>query len=287
MAEFDFIEYRLNFRKALNLPLSASNEMYPILYSDWLYKVFESGWQRLFGEDFPYSSIKISSGFPFYKEDSHILAYLPDKQDFVSVVRDAFSAGDLKFGLTSWRFYNRPRAQFNKLSGRREKRYSTIELHFKENAGIWFGARTSDKDVRSKLESVIKFVGEEGIGSGRSAGYGSFELAEINEISVYKEADSVAVSMSRFMTQDELSTENLFAEIRPMNVALRASAKDGKKLYPIFGEGTVLNFKENVNFTEFGKFIGDDAENDKPGEKRAAFLFALPVPAKMYKLQSN
>ena len=287
MGDFDFVEYRLSFKQSLNLPISASSELYPVLYSDWLYKVFESGWQRLFSEEFPYKDIKISSGFPFYKEDSQVLFYLPEKHEYVSVVRDLLAGGEIKFGLSCWRFFTRPRAQFNKNNDRRDKRFSTVELHFKENAGIWFGARFNDFASREKLESVIRLVGDEGIGGGRSVGYGAFELSDIKEISVYKEEHAAILALSRFKVQKKLLAEDLFHEIRPMTVALKSSETGKKQNFPIFGEGSVLNVKSNINYLDIGEFIGENSKKAKDYSKRAVFLFAMPVPAKTCNLQSN
>ncbi|MCD4656243.1 MAG: hypothetical protein K8S87_01750 [Planctomycetes bacterium] len=287
MSDYDFIEYRLRFKQSLNLPISASSELYPVLYSDWLYKVFESGWKRLFSEDFPYNDIRISSGFPYGKKDSQVLFYSTEKLEYVSVVRDLLATGEMQNGKKCWRFFSRPRAEFNKETARREKRFSTVEIYFKKSAGIWFGARITDSAIQKKFESVIRFIGEEGIGGGRSVGYGAFELANIEEISIYKEEHSMMLALSRFKVPETSITEELFTEIRPMTVGLKSTKTGKKQNYTLFGEGSLMNVSEKIDYLNTGEYIGEDSKKAKDYSKRAAFLFAMPVPAKMCNSQTN
>ncbi len=281
MSDYDFIEYKLSFKQSLNLPISSSNEIYPVLYSDWLYKVFESGWKRLFSEDFPYNDIRITSGFPYCKDYSHVLFYIPEKLEYLSVARDALAAGEIILGSNCWRFFSRPRAEFNKDTARREKRFTTVEIYFKKNSGIWFGSRFTNSTSQKKFESVIRFIGDEGIGGGRSVGYGGFVLSSIEEISVYKEEHSLMLSLSRFKIPESSISEDLFCEIRPMTIGLK-STKTGKKInFLVFGEGSLMNVSDKVDYLYAGEFIGEDSKKAKDYSNRAALLFAMPVPAKL------
>ncbi len=275
MSEFDFTEYRLKFKQALNLVRTATDDVCPLLFSDWLYKAVASAYKRLLGKDMPADKLAISSAFPYFKKQAQVLAFSPKDSEFILADRDALLLKNaLRRGVICWRLQVRQRAAFNRLNLRRALRFSAAEIYFKEGAGFWLGARFADENTKKEFESALCFLGDEGIGSAKTAGYGAFEIAEVNDIKIEPSAEYALLALSRYLPEEQiLKNDSFFIKLRSVSqpVMFAEGDKQYRKEILFAGEGSLINPAKNFDFSKTGEIF------ETTLEKRIGRLFALPV----------
>ena len=121
-------------------------------------------------------------------------------------------------------------------------------VKFHEGCGLWFGAKFDAEKTQAQIETILRVLGDTGIGGERSAGYGIFDLhSEPADIESEREADRF-VTLSPICPRD---TDELNALIQgDVGYTLEErsgwiSSTEGSGLRRqqvwMFGEGSVLS----------------------------------------------
>ena len=119
-------------------------------------------------------------------------------------------------------------------------------VQFNDNCGLWFAAKFDTDETKEKIETLLRVLGDTGIGGERNAGYGLFEIDPNNNTSLPNiENTNRFVTLSRICPK---STEQL-EQLRIGRVAYtlnRVNAPDtsARKQVYMFAEGSVLNASE-------------------------------------------
>ena len=97
--------------------------------------------------------------------------------------------GDDKCPPTVWKTDRRPRVTLDRQSSSSEI-WHLGGVKFHEGCGLWFGAKFDTRETQTRVETILRVLGDTGIGGERSAGYGIFDLhSEPAEIESEREAD--------------------------------------------------------------------------------------------------
>lgn len=83
--------------------------------------------------------------------------------------------GDDRCPYTVWRTDKRPRVTLDRQSSASEIWYLG-GVKFYEGCGLWFGAKFDTEETQTQIETILRVLGDTGIGGERSAGYGLFDL---------------------------------------------------------------------------------------------------------------
>jgi CRISPR-associated protein Csm4 len=123
------------------------------------------------------------------------------------------------------------------------------EVYFNKNAGLFFLADIHN-DLLTKFETVLRFLGDEGIGADRTIGKGLFEVEVIDNFSI-----AAAEKFDSFYALSLYSpTEEEFYKIEPEKSFYDFEMRKGwvsnntlrRKSLRMFTEGSVLKFKEEI-----------------------------------------
>ena len=97
--------------------------------------------------------------------------------------------GDDKCPPTVWKTDKRPRVTLDRQSSASEI-WHLKAVKFEEGCGLWFDAKFETEETQTHIETILRVLGDTGIGGERSAGYGAFDLhSEPAEIESEREAD--------------------------------------------------------------------------------------------------
>ena len=97
--------------------------------------------------------------------------------------------GDDKCSRTVWTTDKRPRVTLDRQSSTSEI-WHLGGVKFHENCGLWFAAKFDVEETQTQIETVLRVLGDTGIGGERSAGYGLFDLhSKPAEIESERETD--------------------------------------------------------------------------------------------------
>ena len=187
--------------------------------------------------------------------------YLSERR-FRQIVDDepiAFDADDLinngqlwihdedKCSPTVWSIDKRPRVTLDRQSSASEI-WHLGGVRFNKGCGLWFDAKFDTKETQTQIETLLRVLGDTGIGGERSAGYGLFDLHS-------KPAESKSdQEVNRFVTLSPTcprDAEQLDALIRG-DVAYTLEGRSGwigstegsglrRQQIWMFGEGSVLS----------------------------------------------
>ena len=76
---------------------------------------------------------------------------------------------------TVWKTEKRPRVTLDRQSSASEI-WHLGGVKFHENCGLWFGAKFDTEETQRRIETILRVLGDTGIGGERSVGYGLFDL---------------------------------------------------------------------------------------------------------------
>jgi len=119
------------------------------------------------------------------------------------------------------------------------------EVYFNSNAGLYFLVEVKD-DLLSKFETVLRFLGDEGIGADRTTGKGLFEIEEIPnfDLSLNGNADYY-YSLSLYSPSKEefsnISPHKSYYDFKIRGGWISNNTLNRKNLR-MFVEGSILNF---------------------------------------------
>lgn len=151
--------------------------------------------------------------------------------------------------LKLWTISTRPRVTIDRQTN--ESSIWHVEtVQFSKKCGLWFAAKYDSDATKHKIETLLRVLGDCGIGGERSAGYGQFEFttAEL-EIPTAEERDQF-VTLSpicpKSSTQlQQLLTDDVAYTLSPcIGWVSVPGSDDRRKLINMFTEGSVLHASE-------------------------------------------
>ena len=124
-------------------------------------------------------------------------------------------------------------------------------VQFNTDCGLWFAAEFDSDETREKIETLLRVLGDNGIGGERNAGYGMFKFSNENTIDLpTAEAGNPFVTLSPICpkSHEQLSVllnGDVAYAINPLTgwVSTTGSASRRKQVN-MFTEGSVLNAGE-------------------------------------------
>lgn len=148
--------------------------------------------------------------------------------------------------LNVWTTSTRPRVTIGAQNAGSEI-WHVQTVQFNTNCGLWFAAKYDSDATKHKIETLLRVLGDNGIGGERNAGYGQFEFAPAQLEIPTDEKSEQFVTLSPICPN---SAEQL-AEIRKGDVAYNINTLSGwlgahgtakkRKQVNMFSEGSVLN----------------------------------------------
>ncbi len=202
------------------------------LHSDTLFSAILVNWFRFYDDDqedlLKNLSFKISSAFPFHDKDYYFpkphfeLPIKIDEMDekitkklrrvkfiekglfekiikneIVDIEKVHFSQSgnlmSLKDNVSDF-FIEReiPRNLIDRVTGATDIFYFS-EMVFRKNSGLFFLANIQDETIKKKFTAVLRYLGDEGIGSDRHVGKGLFKVEKDNDFTLNQPDDGNCV----------------------------------------------------------------------------------------------
>ena len=194
----------------------------------------------------------ISGTAPEFSEDELINSeevwMLPEDKEKLETSRDE--------NFTIWATNTRPRVTLgSRNSGSEIWHVQTVQ--FNTNCGLWFAARFDSDDTKHKIETLLRVLGDTGIGGERNAGYGMFDFMETTLEILTPEVGNRFVTLSPICPKSADQLEHL----RKGNVAYTLTPSSGwvsstgaasrRKQVSMFAEGSVLHTRD----THIGRLV--------------------------------
>jgi CRISPR-associated protein Csm4 len=227
-------------------------------------------------------AIKISSAYPFYNSELFFpkpLNYYPTEIEEYSLIKEfkkvKFISQDFLELLLQCKSINKsyltkdyilngclrnyknknedlifktnenPHIVLDRITNQTQIFYKT-EVYFNKNAGLFFLADVNP-ELSTKFETVLRFLGDEGIGADRTIGKGLFEVELIENFSIsHSGRSNTYYALSLYSP-----TEDEFYKIKPDKSFYDFEIRKGwvsyntlrRKALRMFIEGSILNFE--------------------------------------------
>ena len=150
---------------------------------------------------------------------------------------------------TVWTTQTRPRVTIGSQNAGSEI-WHVQTVQFNTDCGLWFAAEFDSKDTQQKIETLLRVLGDNGIGGERNAGYGSFEFKTDTIDLPRSDTGDQFVTLSPICPKspEQLSVlldGNIAYAINPLTgwVSTTGTATRRKQIN-MFAEGSVLNAGE-------------------------------------------
>ena len=124
-------------------------------------------------------------------------------------------------------------------------------VQFNTNCGLWFAANFNSDETQQKVETLLRVLGDNGVGGERNAGYGMFDFdfatLEMPTAEIGDQFVTLSPICPRSPTQlEQLLTGNIAYTLNPLTgwVSTTGTASRRKQVN-MFAEGSVLNTAEN------------------------------------------
>ena len=155
--------------------------------------------------------------------------------------------GDDKCPTTVWKTEKRPRVTLDRQSSTSEI-WHLGGVKFHEGCGLWFGAKFDTEETQKQIETILRVLGDTGIGGERSAGYGIFDLhSKPAEPEPDQEVDRF-VTLSPVCPRDAEQLDTLIRgdvgyKLEERSGWIGSAEGNGLRRQQVwmFGEGSVLN----------------------------------------------
>jgi len=146
----------------------------------------------------------LSSAFPFVKEK----LLLPRPLGFGKKAKGKIEipVGNFEFYEvlpSQIRVFRMPRAMVHREGGN-PLPFPFGVLDFAGESGLWFLVKFLDEGVKKIFDAVLRLLGEEGIGGGRSCGFGRFELVETKPLKLPETEEGYLASLF-YPEEDEIN----------------------------------------------------------------------------------
>ncbi len=158
--------------------------------------------------------------------------------------------------FTIWTTNIRPRVTLgSRNSGSEIWHVQTVQ--FNANCGLWFAAQFDSDETKHKIETLLRVLGDTGIGGERNAGYGTFDFTEATLEIPTPETGSQFVTLSSICPKspeqlEQLLTGNIAYTLNPVTgwVSSTGTASRRKQVN-MFTEGSVLHASD----THIGRLV--------------------------------
>ena len=153
--------------------------------------------------------------------------------------------------LNVWTTSTRPRVTIGPQNAGSEI-WHVQTVQFNKNCGLWFAAKFDSDTTKHKVETLLRVLGDNGIGGERNAGYGQFKIdPAILEIPTAQDSNQF-VTLSQICPKTSGQLERLLIG----NTAYNLNALTGwtgspgthkkRKKINMFSEGSVLNSSDET-----------------------------------------
>ena len=158
--------------------------------------------------------------------------------------------------FTIWTTNTRPRVTLgSRNSGSEIWHVQTVQ--FNTDCGLWFAAQFDSDETKYKIETLLRVLGDSGIGGERNAGYGTFDFTEATLEIPTPETGSQFVTLSSICPKSpeqlvQLLTGNIAYTLNPLTgwVSSTGTASRRKQVN-MFAEGSVLHASD----THIGRLV--------------------------------
>lgn len=181
--------------------------------------------------------------------------------------------------LTVWETVTRPRVTIGSQNAGSEI-WHIKTVQFNTNCGLWFAAQFDADETKQKIDTLLRVLGDTGIGGERNAGYGLFDFAEDTIDVPTVEACNQFVTLSPICpkTPEELTnllTGNIAYTLNPLTgwVSTTGTASRRKQIM-MFAEGSVLHTSD----AQIGRLV--DLKPDGWAHPVYRYGYAWPVGIK-------
>ena len=182
-----------------------------------------------------------------------------------------------KCSSTVWSIDKRPRVTLDRQSSASEI-WHLGGVKFHKGCGLWFGAKFDAEETQTQIETLLRVLGDTGIGGERSAGYGLFDLhAQPAEPESARETDRF-VTLSPVCPRDADQLEALIQgavgyALEERSGWIGSSEGNGLRRQQIwmFGEGSVLS----GNGAQVGRLV--DLKPDPCPHPVWRYAYAWPI----------
>lgn len=158
--------------------------------------------------------------------------------------------------FTIWTTNTRPRVTLgSRNSGSEIWHVQTVQ--FNMNCGLWFAAQFDSHETKQRIETLLRVLGDTGIGGERNAGYGMFDFTETTLEIPTPQAGNQFVTLSPICPQSpEQLAQLLTGDIaytlnRLTGWVSTAGTASRRKQVNMFSEGSVLHTSD----TQIGRLV--------------------------------
>ena len=148
--------------------------------------------------------------------------------------------------LNVWETTTRPRVSIDRQT--EESSIWHVEtVQFNECCGLWFAVNYDSDETKQKIETLLRVLGDNGIGGERNAGYGLFDFDEVALEIPTSEDSTQFVTLSPICPKSSDQLEHLLKgdiayNLNPLTGwVTSAGAASKRKQINMFAEGSVLN----------------------------------------------
>ena len=148
--------------------------------------------------------------------------------------------------LNVWETTTRPRVSIDRQT--EESSIWHVEtVQFNTDCGLWFAANFDSDETKQKIETLLRVLGDNGIGGERNAGYGLFDFDEVALEIPTSEDSTQFVTLSPICPKSSDQLEHLLKgdiayNLNPLTGwVTSAGAASKRKQINMFAEGSVLN----------------------------------------------
>ena len=158
--------------------------------------------------------------------------------------------------INIWQTPTRPRVTIGSQNAGSEI-WHVQTVQFNTNCGLWFAAQFDSDETQQRIETLLRVLGDTGIGGERNAGYGTFDFAETTLEIPTSEVGSQFVTLSSICPQSpeqlaQLLTGDIAYTLNPLTgwVSSTGTASRRKQV-SMFAEGSVLH----TSGTHIGRLV--------------------------------
>lgn len=158
--------------------------------------------------------------------------------------------------FTIWTTNIRPRVTLGgRSSGSEIWHVQTVQ--FNTTCGLWFAAQFDSEETKQRVETLLRVLGDTGIGGERNAGYGTFDFTETTLEIPTPEVGSRFVTLSPICPQSPEQLAQLLASdsaytLNPLTGWVSSiGAASRRKQVSMFAEGSVLHASD----THIGRLV--------------------------------
>ena len=148
--------------------------------------------------------------------------------------------------LNVWETTTRPRVSIDRQT--EESSIWHVEtVQFNTDCGLWFAINYDSDETKQKIETILRVLGDNGIGGERNAGYGLFDFDEVALDIPTAEDSTQFVTLSPICPKSSEQLEHLLKgdiayNLNPLTGwVTSAGAASKRKQINMFAEGSVLN----------------------------------------------